>query len=102
MINDTNSPHFQFEKSFDYPFFLNDITKWRDYKKKIMPMLLDIVKRNMIYKNLETVSDLIQRNEKRDNKQKKLFFTDISKQRFIVFRYSNLLLMKQQLSFYNP
>ena len=31
-------------------------------------MLLDIVKRNMIYKNLETVSDLIQRNEKRDNK----------------------------------
>ena len=65
-------------------------------------MLLDIVKRNMIYKNLETVSDLIQRNEKRDNKQKKLFFTDISKQRFIVLRYSNLLLMKQQLSFYNP
>ena len=37
-------------------------------QKKIMPMLLDIVKRNMIYKNLETVSDLIQRNEKRDNK----------------------------------
>ena len=71
-------------------------------QKKIMPVLLDIVKRNMIYKNLETVSDLIQRNEKRDNKQKKLFFTDISKQRFIVFRYSNLLLMKQQLSFYNP
>ena len=37
-------------------------------------MLLDIVKRNMIYKNLETVSDLIQRNEKRDNKQKKVVF----------------------------
>ena len=101
MSNVTNSPHFQFEKSFDYPFFLMK-SQNGEITKKIMPMLLDIVKRNMIYKNLETVSDLIQRNEKRDNKQKKLFFTDISKQRFVVFRYSNLLLMKQQLSFYNP
>ena len=47
------------------------------------------VKRNMIYKKLQTVSDLIQRNE----------IVKISKQ--FVFRYSNLLFMKQQLSFYN-
>ena len=43
----------------------------------------------MIYKKLQTVSDLIQRNE----------IVKISKQ--FVFRYSNLLFMKQQLSFYN-
>ena len=47
------------------------------------------VKRNMIYKKLQTVSDLIQRNE----------IVKISKK--FVFRYSNLLFMKQQLSFYN-
>ena len=47
------------------------------------------VKRNMMYKKLQTVSDLIQRNE----------IVKISKQ--FVFRYSNLLFMKQQLSFYN-
>ena len=38
---------------------------------------------------LQTVSDLIQRNK----------IVKISKK--IVFRYSNLLFMKQQLSFYN-
>ena len=43
----------------------------------------------MIYKKLETVSDLIERNE----------IVKISKK--FVFRYSNLLFMKQQLSFYN-
>ena len=40
----------------------------------------------MIYKKLQTVSDLIQRNE----------IVKISKK--FVFRYSNLLFMKQQLS----
>ena len=50
---------------------------------------LHYVKRNMIYKKLQTVSDLIQRNE----------IVKISKK--FVFRYSNLLFMKQQLSLYN-
>ena len=43
---------------------------------------LHYVKRNMIYKKLQTVSDLIQRNE----------IVKISKK--FVFRYSNLLFMK--------
>ena len=55
----------------------------------------------MIYKNLETVSDLIQRNKIVKISKTFTFFADISKQRFIVFRYSDLYLMKQKLSFYN-
>ena len=43
----------------------------------------------MIHKKLETVSDLIQRNE----------IVKMSKK--FVFKYSNLFFMKQQLSFYN-
>ena len=55
----------------------------------------------MIYKNLETVSDLIQRNKIVKISKTFTFFVDISKQRFTVFRYSDLYLMKQKLSFYN-
>ena len=52
----------------------------------------------MIYKNLVTVSDLILRNEivKISKKMVVLLISDKT-----VFRYSNLLFMKQQLSFYN-
>ena len=52
----------------------------------------------MIYKNLVTVSDLILRNEivKISKKMVVLLISDNT-----VFRYSNLLFMKQQLFFYN-
>ena len=52
----------------------------------------------MIYKNLVTVSDLILRNEivKISKKMVVLLISDST-----VFRYSNLLFMKQQLFFYN-
>ena len=57
--------------------------------KTIANVTWHYVKRNMIYKKLQTVSDLIQRNE----------IVKISKK--IVLRYLNLLFMKQELSFYN-
>ena len=52
----------------------------------------------MIYKNSVTVSDLILRNEivKISKKMVVLLISDNT-----VFRYSNLLFMKQQLFFYN-
>ena len=59
-MNDvTKSPHFQFKNSLDFPFLLKCHHKMVRLLK-IMPMLLE---RNMIYKNLETVSDLHQRNK---------------------------------------
>ena len=70
----------------NYSFFRRALSQNYDIIKHNANVTWHYVKRNVAYKKLQTVSDLIQRNE----------IVKISKK--FVFSYSNLIFMKQQPS----
>ena len=67
MMNDvTQSRHFQFKKSFHFPFLLKRHHRNLENSSKIfmsaevMSVLLDVKLKKHVYENEETVQDLIQ------------------------------------------